>query len=148
MQMTDIIDGMSPYDCPTACNFPGGIYGFGGINSLGCGFGSWIWILLILFYANSNNLVGAANNMGCCHNNSSNACCCNGVNAGYAGCSNGAAAYLFLLVILFLCGSHGNNNAYGNNYGTSPLGGSYVPGYAGDCCGLGAGYESACDYNC
>ena len=126
--MNEIIDGMSPYDYPGPGMIPGGSCG-----PTGCGFGSWIWILLILFYTNNQ---GAVSNMGCgcgCNNSRSgygNGCCGNS----NLGCTSGAGGYLFLLVILFLSGS------FGNNYPIAPYG-------LGDCGGLGAGYESACDCN-
>lgn len=83
MQMNDIIEGLGP-ECQ-----PGPPMNFDG----GCGFGSWIWILLILFYTNNQPRT--------------NGCCGNGnAYAGNNGCTSGAGGYLFLLVILFLSGGH------------------------------------------
>ena len=109
-------DGVAP-QCPTqpigSCNSGGG---FGG------GFGSWIWILLILFYSGGfggrNN-----NNRGCCckKQSKSDCCCCKG-NSGSSGGLGNCTPYLFLLVILFLCnggsgfgncGNFGNGNLFG-----------------------------------
>lgn len=86
MQMNDIIDGLNTCDFPAGppvC--PGGIGGFTG----GCGFGSWIWILLILFYSNQG---GYGRHPGM------DKCCCVKEDRGF-----GCHGYLFLLVILFLC---------------------------------------------
>ena len=71
MQMNDIIDGLNSCDCPT------GLAPANYNNASGCGFGCWIWILLILFYTNNQ-----ANNYsnGCCCNQPKS-CCCG--NAGY-----------------------------------------------------------------
>lgn len=74
-----------------------------------CGFGSWIWILLILFYSQG---FGGAGNTGCCGRKAmKDECCCNQGNRGYGGFSS----YLFLLVILFLCNGCSGNGNFGNN---------------------------------
>lgn len=98
MNVENVIQGLSSSDYPISgfesmpCNGPDS-----------CGFGSWIWILLILFY--SNNQRGN----GCC-NNSKKSCCDNN-----GGCTSGAGGYLFLLVILFLCGC-GNSCGYDQGF--------------------------------
>ncbi len=111
-----------------------GPLGFGGGlgNGFGCGFGCWIWILLILFYScggngllggcnNSSNGYGSCNNS-CCNNSCcNNSCCCNnGNNNGgglFGGLFGNCTAYLFLLVILFLCNSNFNGIGCGSPYG-------------------------------
>ena len=49
--MHDMIDELNDIECPSYPPVDQGCNGFGGNGNLGCGFGSWIWILLILFYA-------------------------------------------------------------------------------------------------
>ena len=117
--MHDMIDELNDMDCPSYsgsesisnCNYGSNNYGTNNYG-FGCGFGSWIWILLILFYA------GQGANTGCCYGNKgSNNCCC-----GYNNNSNNGSfyggGYLFLLVILFLCnGTFGcGNNGCNANY--------------------------------
>ena len=87
-------------------------------GNFGCGFGSWIWILLILFYAGQGGNAGYGGNSGCCCNTKSNCCCGNTGNYGnsglFGGLGNCGGGYLFLLVILFLCNGNfgcGNNVA-------------------------------------
>ena len=72
--MHDMIDELNDIECPSyppvdsGCNNLGG-YGnnFGSYgNNFGCGFGSWIWILLILFYAGQGGNSGYGGNSGCC----------------------------------------------------------------------------------
>ena len=116
--MHEMIDELNDIECsscpPTdsTCNCLGGFNNFGG----GCGFGSWIWILLILFYAGQG---GYGGNTGCCCNTNSNCCCGNNGNYGnngfFGGMGNCGGGYLFLLVILFLCnGSFGCGNNFGS----------------------------------
>ena len=116
MQMNDIIDGLNSCDCPTGLNTAAN---YNNASGFGCGFGCWIWILLILFYTNNQGYNNYAN--GCCCNQPKS-CCCG--NTGYNnGCASGCGGYLFLLVILFLCGSCGNNNygGYGFDQGYDAL---------------------------
>ena len=47
--MHDMIDELNDIECPSYPPVDQGCNGFGGNGNLGCGFGSWIWILLILF---------------------------------------------------------------------------------------------------
>ncbi len=115
MQMNDIIDGLNSCDCPTGLPTAAN----SGAMS-GCGFGAWIWILLILFYTSNQG------NGGCCYNQN-NSCCCG--NTGYNnGCASGCGGYLFLLVILFLCGG-----GCGNNYGGYGFDQSYDALYGCGC---------------
>lgn len=109
MQMNDIIDGLNSCDCPT------GLQGTNFNSVSGCSFGSWIWILLILFYTNQGANYGGG---GCCCKPRKKDCCCCG-NSGYnnAGYGSGCGGYLFLLVILFLCGGCGNNFGGCNTFG-------------------------------
>ena len=135
MEMNDILNGLNSCDddCSESTSnsfscgprfggqgmgcFPGG-FSQGGVT--GCGFGSWIWILLILFYC------------GCGRNNRrGNDCCCEKKRdcgcerGGYGGGILGnCSSYLFLLVILFLCNNGNQNsgcvgglNACSNNFG-------------------------------
>ncbi len=103
--MHDMIDELNDIECPSYPPVDSGCNGFGGCGNFGCGFGSWIWILLILFYA------GQGGNTGCCNTNT-NSCCGNTGNNGiFGGLGNCGGGYLFLLVILFLCnGSFGCGN--------------------------------------
>ena len=94
MEMNEILNGLN------SCE---GISDYGSNCHSGCGFGSWIWILLILFYSTGNR----GNN--CCQK-PKNDCCCN--TGGYGGSNTGS--YLFLLVILFLCNGCSGNNGIGN----------------------------------
>ena len=124
--MNDIIDGLNSCDCPTG--LPGANFNNYNNNQFGCGFGSWIWILLILFYSGQG--YGGYGGGGCCCK-SKNDCCCGNAgynNAGYGGACNTCGPYLFLLVILFLCGGgcgsvYGNNLGYGFNQGYDALDG-------------------------
>ena len=69
--MHDMIDELNDMDCPSfSASEPVG----NNFLTTGCGFGSWIWILLILFYAGQG---GTANTGCCCGNTASNNCCCN-----------------------------------------------------------------------
>lgn len=88
MQMNDIIDGLNTCDYPAGPPVgPGCCGGFTG----GCGLGSWIWILLILFYSNQGGY-------------GVDKCCCGKKDGyGYGNTGFGCHGYLFLLVILFLC---------------------------------------------
>ena len=131
--MHDMIDELNDIECPSyppvdsGCNNLGG-YGnnFGSYgNNFGCGFGSWIWILLILFYAGQGGNSGYGGNSGCCCTKNNINCCCgnSGKKGLFGGLGNCGGGYLFLLVILFLCnGNFGcGNSGYGNlgcgNYG-------------------------------
>jgi hypothetical protein len=112
MEMNEILNGLN--SCESSD-------GFGGINSrrecnegcgFGNGFGSWIWILLILFYSSGNR----GNN--CCYERKAkHDCCCNPGSGNVGGYGN-VSGYLFLLVILFLCNGcrddrFGNENIFG-----------------------------------
>ena len=110
--MHDMIDELNDIECPSCPPVDQCCSGFGGNGNFGGGFGSWIWILLILFYAGQG---GNAGNSGCCGNTNSNCCCGNSGNYGnsgfFGGLGNCGGGYLFLLVILFLCnGSFGCGN--------------------------------------
>lgn len=112
--MHDMIDELNDMDCPSfSASEPVG----NNFLTTGCGFGSWIWILLILFYAGQGGCGGYAGNTGYgCGCNTSSNCCCGGNtsnNGFFGGLGNCGGGYLFLLVILFLCnGSFGcGNNA-------------------------------------
>ena len=123
MEMNEILNGLNSCgcndgvaaQCPTqpigTCNTGcGNGFGFGG-------FGSWIWILLILFY--SGGFGGGNNNRGCCckKQSKSDCYCCKG-NSGYGGGLGSCTPYLFLLVILFLCNGC---SGFGGNYGSGNL---------------------------
>lgn len=149
MEMNDILNGLNSCDdsssdsvssdnCYCGGQNIGPIVGAGPLGGgLGCGFGSWIWILLILFYCGcgGSGFLGGSNGRSCgcnscCNNNSCgcNSCCNNGggSNGGlFGGMFGNCTAYLFLLVILFLCNNHNNVgcaspygalNGYGANY--------------------------------
>lgn len=113
--MHDMIDELNDMDCPSfSASEPVG----NNFLTTGCGFGSWIWILLILFYAGQGGNAGYGGNSGCCCNTKSNCCCGNTGNYGnsglFGGLGNCGGGYLFLLVILFLCNGNfgcGNNVA-------------------------------------
>ncbi len=115
MEMNEILNGLNSYgandgiapQCP-----PQGIQGFNNNCGNNCGFGSWIWILLILFYSGG---FGAKNNRCCCRKERKQDCCCDNYGYGSGNCSS----YLFLLVILFLCnGCSGSGNiGSGNLFG-------------------------------
>ena len=109
MQMNDIIDGLNSCDCPT------GLQGTNFNSVSGCGFGSWIWILLILFYSNAG-ACGGNTGYGCAQNSCG---CGGGYGQGglFGGLGNCGGGYLFLLVILFLCGGCGNNFGGCNTFG-------------------------------
>lgn len=116
--MQDMIDELNDIECPSCPPVDQCCSGFGGCGNFGCGFGSWIWILLILFYAGQGGNAGYGGNSGCCCNTNSNCCCGNTGNYGnsglFGGLGNCGGGYLFLLVILFLCnGSFGCGN-FGN----------------------------------
>lgn len=94
----------------------------------GCGLNSWIWILLILFYCGcGNGFLGgynnASNNSCCCNTKNcccnTNNCCCNNYsnNNGLNGMLGSCSAYLFLLVILFLCNGWNGIGGFGNGLG-------------------------------
>lgn len=92
MQMNDIIDGLNTCDYPAGPPVgQGHCGGFGG----GCGLGSWIWILLILFYSNQGGYGGYG---GYGRHHGREKCCGGRRDSGFCG-----GGYLFLLVILFLC---------------------------------------------
>lgn len=119
--MHDMIDELNDIECPSYPPVDPGC----GMN--GCGFGSWIWILLILFYAGQGGCGGYAGNTGCCCNSNSKSCCCgnSGNNGLFGGLGNCGGGYLFLLVILFLC-----NGSFGcGNFGPNA-------GFNGACSGL------------
>ena len=104
--MHDMIDELNDIECPSCSPVDQCCSGFGGNGNFGCGFGSWIWILLILFYAGQ----GGTANTGCCCGNTGNY----GNGGLFGGLGNCGGGYLFLLVILFLCnGSFGCGN-FGN----------------------------------
>lgn len=117
--MQDMIDELNDIECPSCPPLDQNCNGFGGCGNSGCGFGSWIWILLILFYAGQGGNSGYAGNSGCCCNTKSNCCCGTSGNTGlFGGLGNCGGGYLFLLVILFLCNGNfgcGNFGSCGNN---------------------------------
>ena len=126
MQMNDIIDGLNSCECPDYPPVnPGGMVGNCGVN--GCGFGSWIWILLILFYSNAG-ACGGNTGYGCAQNSCG---CGGGYGQGglFCGLGNCGGGYLFLLVILFLCNGCNGCNGVGNGFG-------YGTGFDGACGGL------------
>ena len=119
--MQDMIDELNDIECPSCPPVDQCCSGFGNCGNFGCGFGSWIWILLILFYAGQG---GTANTGCCCGNTASNNCCCNNsYNNAYNNGSFCGGGYLFLLVILFLCnGTFGcGNNGFNTNCNGSLL---------------------------
>lgn len=189
MEMNDILSGLNSCDdnccdnnnccCGGMGSNPGlaggSPYGLGGLNGLGgfggcggfgnCGLGSWIWILLILFYCGGcgygNNY--GNNNNGCCMNNCCcdccdccddcccNNCCCNNSygknNRNCGGLLGNCSCYLFLLVVLFLCnGNFGNLGFLGNGYGGSACGG--CGGFGGPGYGFGGSSPIANGLNC
>lgn len=116
MEMNEILNGLN------SCGVNDGIApicppngGIGGINN-GCGFGSWIWILLILFYSGG---FGRKNNNCCPDKCCKKDHCCHGERGyGNTGGCGGFSSYLFLLVILFLCnGCHRDGFGTGNIFG-------------------------------
>lgn len=134
MEMNDILNGLNSCDdgCSdstsnNSCGCGGNIssQGFGGgCGGFGGGFSSWIWILLILFYSGcgSNGFGGGYGNSGgnnCCCEKKQDNCCCNNTGSG-TGLLGNCSAYLFLLVILFLCNGWGS---FGGGFGGQGLGG-------------------------
>lgn len=139
MEMNDILNGLNSCDdnyCDTEANnnccCGNNIGGNPGFNpGCGCGLGSWIWILLILFYCGGSGILGngtMGNNRCCCDpccdpcccesQKADNCCCCNNTKNG--GLLGNCSAYLFLLVILFLCNGWGcgrNGANLANNCG-------------------------------
>ena len=130
MEMNDILNGLNSCDddcsestsssCGCGSNFggsggcfPGGFgqggFGQGGVT--GCGFGSWIWILLILFYCGC----GRKNTNNCCRERRDE-CCDRGRSGG--GILGNCGSYLFLLVILFLCNNGNQNSCLGGGCGS------------------------------
>lgn len=95
MEVNDILNSLNSYDCNEKaspiqnCNH-------------GCGFNSWIWILLILFYSGRRR----------------NDCCCpkrrrsdvRGIG------SESGCGFLFLLVILFICNRCNSDRDNNNNF--------------------------------
>ncbi|AOR24226.1 hypothetical protein [Clostridium taeniosporum] len=155
MEMNDILNGLNSCDdncCDSEANNNccfgnniGGNPGFNPGNGCGgfgtnCGLGSWIWILLILFYCGcgcgGNGLLGGGT-MGnnccvCCERPKKEkeccCCCCNKAGNAYnGGLLGNCSAYLFLLVILFLCNGWGGNNT--GCGGVSPFSSNL-----GNCC--------------
>ena len=123
MEMNEILNGLNSCGCNDniAPNCPS--QPIAPCNN-GCfgGFGSWIWILLILFY--SGGFGGGYGNRGnrCCNKRrrrdcccDEDPCCCNNSGSGSGGLGN-CTPYLFLLVILFLCNGSGFGNC-GNGFG-------------------------------
>ena len=84
MEMNEILNGLS-------CDFNEGTNDNSCNN--GCGFGSWIWILLILFYSRGTG-----------------SRCCEEVKAVDSCGGTKCSSYLFLLIILFLSNACSNNN--------------------------------------
>ncbi len=134
MEMNEILNGLNSCGCNddvaphcppqtiAPCN--NGCFGFGG---------SWIWILLILFYSGGFG-GGYGGNRGrkmcCCKKERKRDCCCkeidcccDGYGGGYGGGLGNCTPYLFLLVILFLC----NGSSFGNcgNFGCGNLLGGF-----------------------
>ena len=126
MEMNDILNGLNSCDddCSESTSnsfscgpsfggqgngcFPGG-FGQGGVT--GCGFGSWIWILLILFYCGC----GRKNTNNCCCEKKDDCCCDRGRSGG--GILGNCGSYLFLLVILFLCNNSNQSAGFGGGCG-------------------------------
>ena len=138
MEMNDILNGLNSCDdsssdsvsadnCYCGGQNVGPMMGAGPLGGgLGCGFGSWIWILLILFYCGcgGSGFLGGSNNgscgcNSCCNNNCGcNSCCnksCGNQGGLFGGMFGNCTAYLFLLVILFLCNN--NNGGCASPYG-------------------------------
>ncbi|WP_066895373.1 hypothetical protein [Clostridium nigeriense] len=121
MEMNEILNGLNSCGCNDGVAPQCPTQPIGPCNNNGCfGFGSWIWILLILFYSGGFG-GGYNNNRCCCKKQVKSECCCGRGNAGYGGLGN-CTPYLFLLVILFLCngcsgfgncGNFGNGNLFG-----------------------------------
>lgn len=154
MEMNDILNGLNSCDdsgCESmsnnncCCEGPGiggpsfgGNCGFGGFNGCGCGLNSWIWILLILFYCGCGRSgltggYGGNNNACCCERKHDDCCGCGGNYGGgllNSGLLNNCTAYLFLLVILFLCNGFGRNvggcGGFGNIGGLNCCGNSIL----------------------
>lgn len=130
MEMNDILNGINscdddccdsiPDNCGCAPNFggsgigcfPGGF----GQNLTGCGFGSWIWILLILFYCGCGRNFGRGKYDCCCEKKRD---CCERGNYG-GGIFGNCSSYLFLLVILFLCNTSNGKAGFGGFGGMAP----------------------------
>ena len=68
-----------------------------------CGFGSWIWIILLLFCCNGNGMGGCRENCGC-----NNDCGCG--NGMWGGNNNCCEWIIWILLISCFCG---NNNGCG-----------------------------------
>lgn len=120
MEMNEILNGLNSCGCndDVAPHCPDQT--IGSCNNNGCfGFGSWIWILLILFYSGGFGGGRGGNRKRCCCKERKRDCCCEerecccegGRGYGGGGLGN-CTPYLFLLVILFLCG--GNCGNFGN----------------------------------
>lgn len=123
MQMNDIIDGLNSCDYPAGPPVgPVGVgpIGCGGGFTGGCGLGSWIWILLILFYSNQGGYGGHYAVDKCCHVKKDR-CCGSGFGGGY----------LFLLVILFLC-----NGCQTSGFGPATGFCGFDPGFDGTLGGI------------
>lgn len=107
MEMNEILNGLNSsghedFSCNSGfgtSDNQGCTSGVGGIGGLG---GSWIWILLILFYTCSGSRKKSHNH--CCDDHGYGE-----MNESKGGCSS----YLFLLVLLFLCNGNRNNNGAG-----------------------------------
>lgn len=133
MEMNEILNGLNSCGCndDIAPNCPpqtiapcnNGCFGFGG---------SWIWILLILFYSGGfgGGFGGNRSRRCCCKKERKRDCCCKEVDCccggntgGYGGGLGNCTPYLFLLVILFLC----NGSSFGNcgNFGCGNLLGGF-----------------------
>lgn len=84
-------------------------------SGFGCGLGSWIWILLILFY--SSGFAGTGNS--CCKPQQYKCCKCGDKCCCKPDSGSSCSSYLFLLVILFLCGGNlgGNCDGFFNGCG-------------------------------
>lgn len=143
MEMNDILNGLNSCDDSSSDSVSDNYYCGGGQNmgpimganplgsGTGCGFGSWIWILLILFYCGcgGSGFLGGSNRGNCGGNSCCNNSCGSGNSGGvFGGMLGNCTAYLFLLVILFLCNNN-NNNVCGNPY--TPLAGCGANGNYG-----------------
>ncbi|MDV4150924.1 hypothetical protein R0131_08755 [Clostridium sp. AL.422] len=129
MEMNEILNGLNSCGCSDDVSSNCSNQSIGSFNNNGCfGFGSWIWILLILFYSGGfGGGYGGNRAYRCCKKERKrdhcceeyDPCCDGGYGSRFGGGLGSCTPYLFLLVILFLC----NGSGFGNcgNFGSGNL---------------------------